>query len=104
MENGAVNLLIPAPNAVNKCGYNTDRFVINPELSVAKDYKSLKFLGVLLGVAMRTKKPLDLHLARPMWKLLTGLKLTPEDLEEVFELHSSTLIVTLLAPATPRWG
>ena len=83
LETGAVDLLIPAPNAVNKCGYNTDRFVINPELTIAWDNRHLKFLGVLMGVAMRTKKPLDLHLARPMWKLLAGLNLTPEDLEEV---------------------
>ena len=32
---------------------------------------------------MRTKKPLDLHLAQPMWKLLAGMSLTAEDLEEV---------------------
>ena len=32
---------------------------------------------------MRTKKPLDLHLAQPMWKLLAGITLTTEDLEEV---------------------
>ena len=32
---------------------------------------------------MRTKKPLDLFLAPPMWKLVAGMKLTVEDLEEV---------------------
>lgn len=83
LESGVVNLLIPSPNATNKCGFNMDRFVFNPEVTLAKDYKHLKFLGVLLGVAMRTKKPIDLHLARPMWKLLAGMNLTPDDLEEV---------------------
>ena len=83
LESGVVHLLIPAPNATNKCGFNMDRFVFNPEVTLAKDYKHLKFLGVLLGVAMRTKKPIDLHLARPMWKLLVGMSLTPDDLEEV---------------------
>ena len=42
-----------------------------------------KFLGVLLGVAVRTKKPLDLHLAPMVWKQLAGMPLTVEDLEEV---------------------
>lgn len=83
MEGGVVNLLIPTPNATNKCGFNTDRFVLNPQISVTRDSNHLKFLGIMLGVAMRTRKPLDLHLARPMWKLLAGMCLTPDDLEEV---------------------
>jgi len=43
----------------------------------------LKFLGILLGVAIRTKKPLDLHLAPCVWKLLVGVALRVDDLEEV---------------------
>jgi len=35
--------------------------------------QQFKFLGILLGVAVRTKKPLDLHLAPAIWKLLAGL-------------------------------
>ena len=40
---------------------------------------------------MRTKKPLDLHLAQPMWKLLAGMNLTSEDLEEVDLMAMRTL-------------
>ena len=40
---------------------------------------------------MRTKKPLDLHLAQPMWKLLAGMNLTTDDLEEVDLLFMRTL-------------
>ena len=57
--------------------------MFNPSATVTSSYKYLKFLGLLLGVAMRTRKPLDLHLAQPMWKLLAGMSLTPVDLEEV---------------------
>jgi E3 ubiquitin-protein ligase HERC1 len=90
LEGGITNLLIPTPNATNKCGFNTDRFVFNPQATVAANYDHLRFLGILLGVAMRTKKPLDLHLAQPMWKLLAGMNLTPDDLEEVNRLvHTS---------------
>ena len=42
-----------------------------------------KFLGILFGVAIRTKKPLDLHLAPCVWKLLVGTPLKVEDIEEV---------------------
>ena len=41
------------------------------------------FLGILLGVAIRTKKPLDLHLAPTVWKQLAGMQLTTDDLSEV---------------------
>ena len=87
-----VSLLIPTPNAVHKCGSNTDRFVINPEVSVTKDNQFLQFLGILLGIAMRTRKPMDLHLARPMWKLLAGLSLSPDDLEEVNGYYRTSFI------------
>ena len=83
LEKGVVKLLIQTPNARNKCGFNTDRYVFDPSCTSSRDNKHLKFLGVLFGVAMRTKKPLDLHLAQPMWKLLAGITLTTEDLEEV---------------------
>jgi len=78
-----VKLLIQTPNAKNKCGFNIDRYVFNPTCTSSKDMKHFQFLGILFGVAMRTKKPLDLHLAQPMWKLLAGMVLTSEDLEEV---------------------
>ena len=41
------------------------------------------FLGILMGVAIRTRKPLDLHLAPMVWKQLTNTSLVPEDIEEV---------------------
>ena len=85
MEHGMVKLLIPTPNSANKIGFNTDRYVFDPTCTTPTDIRHLKFLGLLFGVAMRTKKPLNLHLARPVWKLLAGMTLTPEDLEEVRE-------------------
>ena len=48
------------------------RFVFNPSLQSPEDAQAFRFLGILLGVAIRTKKPLDLHLAPIVWKLLAG--------------------------------
>ena len=56
---------------------------ISIDLYLIQNVLIMKFLGILFGVAMRTKKPLDLFLAPPMWKLVAGMKLTVEDLEEV---------------------
>lgn len=50
-----------------------------------------KFLGILMGVAIRTKKPLDLHLAPLVWKQLVCIPLQLEDLEEVDLLYVQTL-------------
>ncbi|XP_064390094.1 probable E3 ubiquitin-protein ligase HERC1 isoform X2 [Halichondria panicea] len=83
MEKGEVKIFIQTPNARNKCGFNTDRYVFDPTCTLSKDLKHLKFVGILFGVAMRTRKPLDLHLAQPMWKMLAGMTLTSEDLEEI---------------------
>ena len=91
LENGTVNLLIQAPNSREETGVNNDRYVFNPTCTSSKDMKLFKFLGVLLGVAMRTKKPLDLHLAQPMWKLLAGMNLTIDDLEEIDLIFIKTL-------------
>ena len=42
-----------------------------------------RFLGVLMGVAIRTGSPLSLNLAEPMWKALAGASLSPADITEV---------------------
>lgn len=41
------------------------------------------FIGVLLGIAIRTGSPLSLYLAEPVWKQLAGMNLTIADLSEV---------------------
>ena len=42
-----------------------------------------RFLGILMGIAIRTGSPLSLNLAEPVWKQLAGISLTPADLTEV---------------------
>lgn len=83
MKTGLVPYLILTPNATNDIGYNRDRFLLNPSLTSEDDLQMFRFLGILLGVAIRTKKPLDLYLAPAVWKQLAGMTLTCEDLEEV---------------------
>ena len=69
---------------------------MNPLLTDEESLRLFRFLGILLGVAVRTKKPLDLYLSPPVWKQLAGMSLTAEDLEEVLYsasvgCHSTTL-------------
>ncbi|XP_065224595.1 probable E3 ubiquitin-protein ligase HERC1 isoform X2 [Planococcus citri] len=80
--NGSVALLIPTPNNLNDVGYNRDRFLLNPRLTAEEDLNLFRFLGVLLGVAFRTKKPLALPLSAFVWKLLVQEPVTVTDIEE----------------------
>ncbi|XP_025019967.1 probable E3 ubiquitin-protein ligase HERC1 isoform X1 [Python bivittatus] len=91
LETGIVDLLIPSPNATAEVGYNRDRLLLNPSAYLDEHLMQFKFLGILMGVAIRTKKPLDLHLAPMVWKQLCCIPLTLEDLEEVDLLYVQTL-------------
>ena len=44
---------------------------------------SFCFLGILLGIAIRTGSPLSLNIAEPVWKQLAGMPLNVSDLTEV---------------------
>lgn len=67
------------------------RFLLNPA-ALSKDHMvQFRFLGILMAVAIRTKKPLDLHLAPWVWKQLCSMPLGGPDLEEVDLLTYRTL-------------
>lgn len=68
-----------------------NRFLFNPSACLDDHMLQFKFLGILMGVAIRTKKPLDLHLAPLVWKQLCCIPLQLEDLEEVDLLYVQTL-------------
>lgn len=70
---------------------NPFRFLLNPSACLDEHMLQFKFLGILMGVAIRTKKPLDLHLAPLVWKQLCCIPLQLEDLEEVDLLYVQTL-------------
>ncbi|XP_062621584.1 probable E3 ubiquitin-protein ligase HERC1 [Saccostrea cucullata] len=91
LETGIVPYFIPTPNARNESGNNRDRFLLNPARCGEDDLAMFKFLGILFGVAIRTKKPLDLHLAPSVWKLLVGIPLRLEDLEETDHIYIQSL-------------
>ncbi|XP_041057144.1 probable E3 ubiquitin-protein ligase HERC1 isoform X1 [Carcharodon carcharias] len=91
LETGVVDLLIATPNGTAEVGINRDRFLLNPSACTAEHLQQFKFLGILMAVAIRTKKPLDLHLAPFVWKQLCSIPLTSEDLEEVDLLYIRNL-------------
>lgn len=83
LQNGSLPLLIPTPNGRDDAGTNRDCFLLNPAARSQLHMAMFRFLGVLMGVAVRTGNPLSLSLAEPVWKQLAGEPLTPADLTEV---------------------
>lgn len=67
------------------------RFLLNPAAFSEDHMVQFRFLGILMAVAIRTKKPLDLHLAPWVWKQLCSMPLGGADLEEVDLLTFRTL-------------
>ncbi|XP_048506982.1 E3 ubiquitin-protein ligase HERC2 isoform X2 [Athalia rosae] len=83
LQNGSLPLLIPTPNGREDNGTNRDCFLLNPTATSDLHINMFQFLGILIGIAIRTGSPLSLNLAEPVWKQLAGISLTPADLTEV---------------------
>lgn len=66
-----------------RCLTGRGRFLLNPAASSDDHMVQYRFLGILMAVAIRTKKPLDLHLAPWVWKQMCCIPLGAADLEEV---------------------
>ncbi|XP_054728194.1 probable E3 ubiquitin-protein ligase HERC2 [Anastrepha obliqua] len=83
LQNGSVPLLITTPNGRGEAGANRDCFLLDPTLSSVLQMNMFRFLGVLMGIAVRTGSPLSLNLAETVWRQLAGEQLRPSDLTEV---------------------
>ncbi|XP_020288916.1 E3 ubiquitin-protein ligase HERC2 isoform X1 [Pseudomyrmex gracilis] len=83
LQNGSLPLFIPTPNGREDNGTNRDCFLLNPIADSQLHMNMFQFLGILMGIAIRTGSPLSLNLAEPVWKQLAGMSLTPADLTEV---------------------
>lgn len=81
LESDVLPLLIKTVNNRNNHGENRDCFIPNPSSNTPTHLELFKFLGHLLGFAIRTMSPLPLHLAPIFWKLLLGDPLTLIDLK-----------------------
>lgn len=84
LQSNVLPLLTPCPNAVAAVGDNRDKFVPNVHArSDARLVHMAEFLGKLIGIAIRTKTPLDLNLPAVFWKTLVGQPVIRRDVEAV---------------------
>jgi len=77
-----LSLLIPTQN--HQAGpIGKGKFTLNPGKTGSNDLSHYEFLGILMGVCIRTGAHLTLDLPAFVWKQLTGQKLVAEDLNEL---------------------
>ncbi|CAK1599489.1 unnamed protein product [Parnassius mnemosyne] len=83
LQNGSLPLLMATPNGRGDAGASRDAFLLNPTANTPLHLNCFRFLGVLMGIAVRTGSPLSLSLAEGVWRQLAGQALRPQDLAEV---------------------
>lgn len=83
LQTGFLPLLIQTPNGRDDTGVNRDCFIINPVTTSHIHLNMFRFLGALMGIAVRTGSPINLSLAPPVWKQLVGIPLSLSDLSEI---------------------
>ncbi|KDO27055.1 hypothetical protein SPRG_07766 [Saprolegnia parasitica CBS 223.65] len=88
-EQGLLPLLVPCPNRRAGTGSNQDKFVLNPScgtISVAVGPIALelhRFLGKLIGMAVRHGLQMGLDVPSVVWRPLVGLPLHVAHLREI---------------------
>ena len=83
LTSSQLTLLIPTPNGRDESGTSRDCYLLNPTLRSPHHMQMFRFLGLLMGIAIRTGAPLSLNLAEPVWKQISGSSLTTKDITEV---------------------
>ncbi|KAL0585650.1 hypothetical protein ABG067_004573 [Albugo candida] len=86
LQSKALPLFQPCPNAYNSTGENREQYV--PNVQARSDNQNIQmneFLGKLIGIAIRTKTPLDLNLPTVVWKLLVGEPVCRQDIEQIHQ-------------------
>ncbi|CAF3952910.1 unnamed protein product, partial [Rotaria sordida] len=82
-----LSLFILCPNGRTNNGLNRDRWIPNvfpPNRSIPIDIKNqYRFVGQLMGMAIRTKQYLDVRFSILLWKQLIYEEVTIEDIEAI---------------------
>lgn len=75
-----LDLLIASRNMQTGARRGKENFTINPLLTSQRDLSYFNFLGVLMGVCIRTNPVISVNLPTIFWKELTGQRFNHDDL------------------------
>jgi len=83
-------LFVPVPNA-SGFGENQDAWVPNPSATSSLHLSMFRFVGKLMGLAIRRKLTLNLDLPPLVWKFLVSSPLTIQDLQGIDQPFATQL-------------
>jgi hypothetical protein len=91
LESEFLPLLVKTPNNRNVHGFNRECYLPNGESNNPSHHELFKFLGNILGFAIRTQSPLNLHFPPIFWKQVLGETPTYDDLKGFDQYTHQTL-------------
>jgi hypothetical protein len=86
LMSNATPLFIQSPNGKNDVGLNREKWIPNPAATSSQFLEMFEFVGVLMGVAVRTKNTISLDLPSLVWKKILSESVDLSDLEAVDKL------------------
>jgi hypothetical protein len=84
-ENRKLNLFCPTSNNKAQTGDYKDKYTITPSYNSNTQLNHYEFLGMLMGVCLRTSVHIPLDLCTMIWKKLTDTPITVDDIKEFDE-------------------
>lgn len=83
LQSDMLHLLIRVNNGKDNIGLNRDKWIPNPDASSKLDTEMFRFLGKLMGIAIRSKEYLSLNFPSIVWKKFINETVTIDDLEAI---------------------
>ena len=80
-----LNLFCPTANNTAQTGEYKDKYTITPSYSSNIELNHYEFLGILMGICIRTGVHIPLDLCSVIWKKLTDTSITIEDVKKFDE-------------------
>ena len=89
LQSTVLSLFIPTPNAREQIGSNRHHFVPNPAARSPVELSMFRFVGRLMGLAMRTGELLYLDLPSIVWKPMVDEAVSEDDVMAIDRLSFS---------------
>jgi alpha-tubulin suppressor-like RCC1 family protein len=83
MQSACLPLFIPSPNQKNESGLFREKWIVNPSAKSITHLEMFKYIGGLIGYAMRTGEFMNLDLPSIFWKQLLEAPIERKDLEYI---------------------
>jgi len=102
-SHSTLGLLVPTPNQQMQFGEGRDRFQPRPQASAPTALRQWRALGVLMGVALRTRVLLTLQWPSAVWRALAGQPVSSHDLVAADAATGRGLIEAVVACSREEW-